>query len=667
MRLTVRIRCIAVGSLVALALLATAAPAQGLERLCDSSFETCRTEVIARIRAEVVGIDVATWFFEDSRFSNELIARWRAGVRVRVIGDTRANAQHPLNATILDQLASAGVPVRRKISSGIEHWKLMLFAGQNVAYFGSANFSADAWAPYEPYVNFVDETIYGTDDPDVVNTFRTKFDDVWINTTSYGDYANVTSSNRVRRYAIFPTDPELNFAPASGTSSYRTRSVNAYNAETQRIDVIMYRITDQAHVDALIRARQRGVPVRFYTEQQMYRDRSQLWHSMSVDKMYMAGITIRDRAHQGLNHQKTVLLYSQGMTIFGSSNMTSRSSDSQHEHNYFTRKAHIFDWFRTQFDRKWFNRRAAETKAFVPLPPDTPSNRGPADGAVGVATTGVRLSWYGGPWAHVYDIYFGTSSDPPLFAANVALGPSETTSQNQSFALPTLAPGTTYYWKIHSKTMANLGRTGATRRFTTTGSGSAPTTSVDTVVIWMTQVTTIRGNWRVGSDSGAGGVSIWNPDRGAAKIAPALASPANYFEVPFYAEAGRPYHLWIRMRAQGNSLGNDSVHVQFTDAVTSSGAAYARIGTSSSAEVVLQAGPGGAAPSGWGWTDNGWGSLGPHVYFTSTRTRTLRVQQREDGAIIDQIVLSPSSFLTVSPGARRNDTVILPQSNGCCR
>jgi hypothetical protein len=71
---------------------------------------------------------------------------------------------------------------------------------------------------------------------------------------------------------------------------------------------------------------------------------------MSVDKWYMAGIPIKDRAHSGLNHEKLVLLHGQQTTIFGSSNMTSKSSDSQHEHNYFTRKPHIFQWFVDQFE-----------------------------------------------------------------------------------------------------------------------------------------------------------------------------------------------------------------------------------------------------------------------------------------------------------------------------
>ena len=172
----------------------------------------------------------------------------------------------------------------------------------------------------------------------------------------------------------------------------------------------------------------------------------------------------------------------------------------------------------------------------------------------------------------------------------------------------------------------------------------------------------LHGNWRVGSDSGAGGVSIWNPNADAAKVAPALASPPNYFELTFPAQAGKAYHVWIRMRAQGNSTGNDSVHMQFDNAVDANGATVAAIGSSSSAEFVLQNGPSGAAPQSWGWTDNGWGSLGPDIFFKTTGTQRLRVQQREDGAIIDQIVISPGTYLNASPGARADDTTVLPKT-----
>ena len=40
----------------------------------------------------------------------------------------------------------------------------------------------------------------------------------------------------------------------------------------------------------------RGVPVRLITEQAQYRLVDRMWHSWNVDRLYMAGVEIRDRA-----------------------------------------------------------------------------------------------------------------------------------------------------------------------------------------------------------------------------------------------------------------------------------------------------------------------------------------------------------------------------------
>jgi hypothetical protein len=60
-----------------------------------------------------------------------------------------------------------------------------------------------------------------------------------------------------------------------------------------------------------------------------------------------------------------------------------------------------------------------------------------------------------------------------------------------------------------------------------------------------------------------------NPDAGAAKLTTPLASPSNYFELTFQADAGVAYHLWMRGKAVNNYWGNDSVYVQYSDSVTS--------------------------------------------------------------------------------------------------
>src|SRR5687767_2522644 len=243
----VRSPLILAAALAASVLFPSSATAQ--DRLCDPGAESCRDILINYIRNESVGIDVAFWFMEDARYTNELIEKWKAGVPVRVMIDTRANASYPLNVDRIKELADAGIPIRRASSGYYLHWKMMLFSGQNVVEFSGANYSADAWRPATetPFENYTDESIFFTNDSSIVNSFRTKYDDLWVNTGRFANYANVTTI--VRSYDSFPKDSELNFPPQEG---YRTRSVAAYRAETGAIDVIMYRLLDPIHADEMI-------------------------------------------------------------------------------------------------------------------------------------------------------------------------------------------------------------------------------------------------------------------------------------------------------------------------------------------------------------------------------------------------------------------------------
>ena len=55
------------------------------------------------------------------------------------------------------------------------------------------------------------------------------------------------------------------------------------------------------------------------------------------------------------------------------------------------------------------------------------------------------------------------------------------------------------------------------------------------------------------------------------------------------------------------------------------------------------------------------GVLGPLTYFAPTGTHRVRVQVREDGLGIDQVVLSSGLYLTKPPGAAKGDMTILPK------
>ena len=311
------------------------------------------------------------------------------------------------------------------------------------------------------------------------------------------------------------------------------------------------------------------------------------------------------RSHAGLNHQKTVWLHAQHVVAFGTSNWSDASDDNQLEANIFTDTVHdaFSDYLFTELNEIF------ERKFYNEAP----------DGSVET-------------------VAYKTASLPR----------------------PDTSPTT-----CNNRAATNFG---APAPCTLPASPPTPPPSTaPTVVLWAGTAGSadVHGNWQAVQDTtAAGGAALANPDFAQAKITPALADPVNEFEMTFSAVANTPYHLWVRIRAQGNSMRNDSVHVQFSDSVTSTGGATMQIASTSSAEIVLQNGDADTSLSGWGWADNGWNTLGPNIYFRTSGPHTLRVQQREDGAIVDQIVLCPNQYFTYAPGPRDNDTTKLAQAGG---
>ncbi len=429
--------------------------AAGASSICEARATDCRAVLLSYINRETVRLDVGTEEITDTLIADAIIARFKARVPVRLLIEPRRNQYEPAQAPILSKLKAAGIPMRYKAVGDIIHWKMMIFAGQNTIEFGAAQFSSWYLVPTVPYVDFAQDPIYFSTSTAIVNSFKRKFDDAWVDPVNVANYANSVSP--ARAYAYYTVDPSLNFVPAQ---NFATRAIPLYDAETTAIDVIMYKITESSHADAMIRAARRGVPVRLIAEPNRYRNTSNIWHAYNIDRMYAAGVKIRDRAHRGFIHQKTVLLYAQVRTIFGSSNWTTASNKTQYEHNYFSTGGTFFGWFRQIFSRKWSS--TAETKPFVPLPPAAPIYVSPANTIGGQSTT-VVLSWKPGLWAHRADVYLGTASSPALYRSNVTVSPKTT----KYLTVSGLQSGRTYYWRIVSKTMAGKTASGPVWSFGT--------------------------------------------------------------------------------------------------------------------------------------------------------------------------------------------------------
>jgi hypothetical protein len=425
------------------------------DTFCETAASDCRAPILSLIRNELVRLDIGTEEITDPVIVDAIIAKFRAKVPVRMIIEPRRTADEPLNGPALLKLKAAGIPMRYKPAGDLLHWKMMIFAGQHTVQFGAAQLTQKYLIPVQPFVNFIQDPIVFSDTTAIVNSFKRKFDDAWTDVVTFANYGNVASV--APAYGAFPVDPSLNFVPAE---NFATRAKLLYDAETTGIDVIIYKVTDPVHPDAMIRAVKRGVPVRIIVEPNRYRNPANTWQAYYIDRMWAAGVQLRNRAHLGFTHQKTALLYSQRRTIFGSSNWTTASSRTQYEHNYFATDAVFFDWFRKVFTRKWTS--TTETKAFVPLPPDVPVYVAPANTAGGQTTT-VVLSWKPGLWARSADVYLGTAASPALYLSNVSVSPGST----KKLTVTGLQPGTSYFWKIVSKTAANKSASGPVWSFGT--------------------------------------------------------------------------------------------------------------------------------------------------------------------------------------------------------
>jgi hypothetical protein len=184
----------------------------------------------------------------------------------------------------------------------------------------------------------------------------------------------------------------------------------------------------------------------------------------------------------------------------------------------------------------------------------------------------------------------------------------------------------------------------------------------ETVLLPANSFGEFHGAWqRVEDPTASWGARMWHPDAGAPKLTTPLASPTDYFDLGFVADPTQEYKLWIRMKADRDHWSNDSVFVQFTGAKDAAGNPVYQIGTTSALAVNLEE-CSGCGESGWGWEDDGWGAVnlnGVTLRFPEGGVQTIRIQTREDGVSIDQIVLSSGKYKTTRPGTARNDTVKL--------
>jgi hypothetical protein len=257
------------------------------------------------------------------------------------------------------------------------------------------------------------------------------------------------------------------------------------------------------------------------------------------------------------------------------------------------------------------------------------------------------LTW-GGTNATRWDLKFGTDNPPTLVSRGFT---------TPSRPLSSLTLGTTYYWQIIAHNDAGA-TTGPVWSFTTTPP------SQSTVVIYASDIrpTDRHGSWTAADDpAAAGGVKLVTADNGVANLNAPLASPTDYVDVDFNADAGVPHTIWLRMQALNNSKYNDAVWVQFSDARAGGAPVYSMFSTSGLL-VNLATDSGASSLNTWGWQNTAyWLTQATQITFATSGWHRMRIQVREDGVQFDQIVLSPTTYATSPPGPVGGDHTIVPK------
>jgi phosphatidylserine/phosphatidylglycerophosphate/cardiolipin synthase-like enzyme len=478
--------------------------ASAQEHIYFPSSDNAEAQIVARINAETVRLDIGLWLLNDGEITTAIINRHLAGVPVRVLGDRAGIFESdPNTRASFERLANAGVPIRLRYNPRsfpeIMHWKCGIFVGQGKASIGSANWTSFELRPNSS-TNFKDETVMITDDSAIVQALMTKFDQFWADTTYFMDWPQAYKSDTGvtwtapmtidRTRLVVPDYPTGNLIWGQGIGSHSPDGPNIIpvmiseiNAENTAIDMVSYRLTVPSVTDALIQKKRAGVPVRVFIEPTQYRNDKfpEYWLvGNEADKLWAAGVPIKIRTHDGLTHMKTLI--TSRSALLASSNYT---KNWQRDHNYFitaAQKPALYMEMKDEFERMWND--TVQYEDFYPSKPRTASLVAPATGAVDVSTL-PKLEWKQTPWAVAFDVYLGTTTSNMTKVATVNAVLTETPPSKYSYTVSQpLQASTRYFWKVVSRTFATpldptLISTSSTFSFTTGagtggGGGSGP-------------------------------------------------------------------------------------------------------------------------------------------------------------------------------------------------
>lgn len=470
---------------IASLLAAPAVLAQG-DQIYFPAVDNVTQVLVSKIDAETVRVDMSAWYLTEHAISISLVNAFRRGVQVRLIGDRGSIFEiDPKTKGEFYWLASQGVPIRLRYNPTwypeIDHMKATIFRGQRLVSFGSANYTPNQLAPASS-TDYSDETVMFTTDPVLVGAFLTRFDVIWNDTTvepdsrisgppylknwndacalesACADYSTLypnrapmsVDTARLEGNNATPADLIWGQGPA-----FNSRITQEIGNESTSIRIVVYRLTVDDITQALLARFQAGVPTRIIIDPAEYANRTwpEFWLTRAnIDKLWAAGVPIKQRQHNGLTHMK--MLVTSRYATNASSNF---AAAWQRDNDYFvsaSAKPAIYQAMANRFETMWND--TAGFASFVPQPPDAPVLSAPASGTGNLAQK-PTLTWATAAFATSYDVYLGRSPDTLVLVGNVPAQLVNDPPATYSWTSPAaLAAGSVYYWQIVARTNATV-------------------------------------------------------------------------------------------------------------------------------------------------------------------------------------------------------------------
>lgn len=298
------------------------------------------------------------------------------GVKVRVIINESHVFSRP-STEVKKLLAATGIEVRTlrgTRSYGVNHNKIGVF-DRSVATFGSYN-----WTFGATFSSL--ENLLVARHPVYVDGYIRYFD--WMWSKARKPELGPSPEVPVGYYGEPPQDPapaqSLNgtrvpaylFSPGSDTEN---RLAAILDAARRTIDAVTFTFSSKPLADALIRAKQRGVKVRFMMDEEMARD------SFIAKYTFDNGVPFRvrrGRTEKGALHNKFAILDGEILAT-GSFNWTTNASVNSFENVAFVSDAGALKAYQSSFN--WFHSSSTaptsdffQPEPFNPEPPPAPAD-----------------------------------------------------------------------------------------------------------------------------------------------------------------------------------------------------------------------------------------------------------------------------------------------------